>query len=407
MSNETNIRGTIKNVDFINPCDALQKKGIVFDNSRDMQQLWVKSGEAFMSSIGASFGRSCVASMKNNKLTILEMDEPVCTETEYNGKSAMEKWKWEREAKKYDAFETKTIENLSKCREMLWNSCTLSLKSRISADYDYEDTCDAGELWHIIKKICNGSGKTAAENVLTNLVDAIFNWFYLIANDFTTLTQFIESFQILRTVAVECGFDIATENLRDKWMNELDNRDANNTKVYKTLNAWKLADLKSADGIRDEEAGRECLSEAFATQVFIKRSGKKHAMFRADQENAYNNGAINAAVTILEASRRMELYRPVIMGSNESNVIGTTFQQSGDLSAIECFKCGRIGHRANRCTFQTKEDGSPVNSTEEVNRMFDRINERTQEQKSKQEAEKLKQEQADGEAQKEKEEEKI
>lgn len=380
-------QGTIKNVDFINPCEGLQKENVMFDHGKNMQPLWTKSQQAFKAYIGIRMGSSCVASIEKNELIVLEMKEPKCTDAEYNSKSDREKEKFKRKEKMYDLYEVKTVENLSKCREMLWNSCTLRLQSRIKSDCDYKESCDAGELWYIIQKICNGSSKTTAENVITNLVEAIFSWFYLIGSDFATLTQFVESFQILRAVAVECGFDIANETLRDKWMNELDNRGASNTKVYQKLNAWKLA-APTAAGARDEEEGRECLSEAFATQVFIKRSGKKYEPFRADQENGYNNGVVNAAVTILEASRRMELYRPpVIMESNENNVNGNTFQQDGVMFTIECFKCGRKGHVLKFCTYNTKEDGSPVNTIDVINKLY---KERIEERKAQTTAEELK-----------------
>lgn len=204
---------TIKNVDFINPCKGLQKDNVMFDYGKNMQPLWTKSQHAFKAYIKNRMGRNCVASIEKNKLIVTEMDKPEYTDAEYNRKSDREKEKIKRKEKMYNLYEVKTVENLSKCREMLWNSCTLRLQSRIKSDCNYKESCDAGELWYIVQKICNESSKTTAENVLTNLVEAIFSWFYLIGSDFATLTQFVESFQILRAVAIKCGFNIANVTL--------------------------------------------------------------------------------------------------------------------------------------------------------------------------------------------------
>merc|ERR1719284_1534628 len=115
----------------------------MFDHGKNMQPLWVKSQDAFKSYIGNHMGRSVVRSIENNKLIVAEMKEPICTDTEYNNKSDREKEKFKREEKMYDLYFFKTVENLLKCREMLWNSCTLRLQSRIKSDCDYKEECDA------------------------------------------------------------------------------------------------------------------------------------------------------------------------------------------------------------------------------------------------------------------------
>ena len=40
------------------------------------------------------------------------------------------------------------------------------------------------------------------------------------------------------------------------------------------------------------------------------------------------------------------------------------------MQGVDCFKCGRIGHRANDCEYSTKQDGSPLNSPDTIEKMY-------------------------------------
>jgi len=378
-------KGTINGVDFVNPTPTLEKNGVMFGYGKDKQEQWIKSKAKFLAVIGAAYGQNVVDTVKNDKITIAEMKEPEYTDDEFNTATAREKRIWARQEVQYDGLSSAVMKDVSKAKSMLWSSCTLALQDRLKVHPDYTTGLSAGELWNLIGKICNGSSATTADNTISNFVEALYSFASIKGDDYATQTLYLESFENRRKVAEEAGLVFSTTKLRNMHLSELDRRGASDTIVYKKLNDWKLADATSS-GDADVKAGAACLSEVVATNIFIKRSGLKFTDFRREQENGYNNGAVIAATTLHEGSRRMALWKPSIVVTNYNGTAEVHLQSDGGQWTLICFKCGREGHTKQECTFNLKKDGTPVNDQNAINRQFDEMKakaSKTEEEKAK------------------------
>lgn len=222
---------------------------------------------------------------------------------------------------------------------------------------------------------------------MTNAVEALYNWLFINGDNFGTLTEYHESFANRRKVLDGSGIFLANEDLRDKYMREMDNRDGEEGEVYRKLEAWKLAD-DTADGERDIIAGMERLDEVMAAHIFVKQLGKRYYQFRVEQQNGYNNGVCICPTSVLEIGRRMELWKPTYIPPTPTlksiTVAGETHTLANGKWEITCFKCERKGHGVNECEHTKKEDGSDLNSDEEIKRRFDEINKKKEERMNRQ-----------------------
>ena len=61
-------------------------------------------------------------------------------------------------------------------------------------------------------------------------------------------------------------------------------------------------------------------------------------------------------------------------GANEvkgNQHFGSPKHKDGKKNGLKCFKCDRYDHLANACTFEKKEDGTDVNTKEEIDKKYE------------------------------------
>ena len=72
----------------------------------------------------------------------------------------------------------------------------------------------------LVKKNCNGSASVVANDVIGNLMESLYNYMLIKGDDYQTLPKYLEATEHRYEVLKETGFSLASESLRDAYMEE-------------------------------------------------------------------------------------------------------------------------------------------------------------------------------------------
>ena len=77
---------------------------------------------------------------------------------------------------------------------------------------------NAGEMWRIIGKVCNGSN--VGENPLHTVLEATYNLLLIRGNDYRNTEDYLDSFEQYLDMAEKAGWLFSSEKLRDLAINK-------------------------------------------------------------------------------------------------------------------------------------------------------------------------------------------
>ena len=179
----------------------------------EMQEQCQKMKTKHLNFFVKTYGQSVQLSIQTNKLVVTEMKEPnKPTDEEW---AAMSKWKQrklDREMDNYDKYVRYVQIGLGKAYGILWDACHIGLKSKIKADPDFRklNGGDAAGLFEVIGKICNGSLKGVAEDRMFAAVDTLYNFLYIKGEDYATLSEYTEGFDIRFKAMEKAGVQLVS-----------------------------------------------------------------------------------------------------------------------------------------------------------------------------------------------------
>ena len=172
---------------------------------------------------------------------------------------------------------------------------------------------------------------------------------------------------------------MATETLRNAYMKDLKAKGKSGSVLYGGLHNWKYA----SDNAEIME-GIVLLHEKMKAMLFIRNCGQYYKNLRAELQNNYTKGIESYPDTVVDANHRLEYWRPLTVpnvATGDSHYQGDKNnddkKQSSYRKKSKCFKCDEEGHLSKDCTNKTKKDGSPLNTSEQISKMFDEIENRT------------------------------
>ena len=90
-------------------------------------------------------------------------------------------------------------------------------------------------LHQLIKRICNGSTSVVVEDFLGNIIEALCNFTLIQGDEYDTLPNHIEAYQNRFKVLKMAGFDMATLELRDIYVDELRSRKRDSSELYEKI----------------------------------------------------------------------------------------------------------------------------------------------------------------------------
>jgi hypothetical protein len=129
-------------------------------------------------------------------------------------------------------------------------------------------------------------------------------------------------------------------------------------------------------------------TEKYKAYVFVKRAGFKYENFRIELKNSFDAGNDSFPDDVIEASRKLDNWRPPIATISKTKDKALQFHQSKEAkgeqyyeqdktdasnsrAGITCFKCEREGHYTKECTHDKKDNSGPLNDRDEVQKLYD------------------------------------
>lgn len=223
-----------------------------------------------------------------------------------------EDYKYDRES--YERFKRATMSGLGVSYSILWALCHIGLQHRMSVhpDFAHMRDGDCGELYRILSVITNGTTSATTEDVMSTLVDSVYNWMYIKGDDYADLSEYMVAFENKYDAAKRAGFGIASPDLRDLYITELTNRGEATGALCVALEEWKMA-ANDEDGRRAEATGIKAVVDAYKARVYVKRAVGRYHNYRIELQNNYMSGSVTFPATVVEASRRMDYWRPLVV----------------------------------------------------------------------------------------------
>ena len=133
-------------------------------------------------------------------------------------------------------------------------------------------------LYALIKRIYNGLISIIVEDVLGNMLEALYNFVLIQGEEYDSLAKYLEVSNHQFTLLKQTGFKMATESLRDKYMKELMKRRQEKSEVYRRLQLWDLTPDDAAGKV-DIDKGKEALNQVIRARNYVYRAGKDFNQF--------------------------------------------------------------------------------------------------------------------------------
>ena len=192
-------------------------------------------------------------------------------------------------------------------------------------------------------------------------------------NECELLPKYLEASECRCQVAKESKFNVASEGLRDAYLLELDNRGQASFGIHAKLKSWKEAPIDRSGNDKILE-GKKVLTEVIRARACIRRVGGFCEQYKHKVSNGYLSHSREYPVEVVEAHRQMEHFRPLVSfkKKNEDSK-GTQYLQDRLETLHKCFRCEKTKptcNKAKNCKFDTKEDGSLINSQDVIAEKF-------------------------------------
>jgi hypothetical protein len=384
-SHEPNFEGGTKEI-----------KSHFFYYGRGMQKKCLASSKMYLNYIGTKFGESVKQSIELDCLVVTEMAAPTVykDEAEFNKESWSVKKDWESDRIDYRKIVRQINQDLSKSYSYLWQQCTGSLHTIIKRDSDFVsmNPGDVMVLYRVIQRICHGSTNNA--NCFMAAMESVYNFHLIKGDEYADSSSYLESFEKRYEIIERVGISYASVEMRDLYIKELEEKRMTDHPSYKKMVEWRAAQAaivnKSTWDPQCIVDGMEAINQKYKAYVFVKRAGFKYENFRIELENSFEAGNDNFPDDVVEASRRLDNWRPLYVAKAKEKPAATQFQQQGEvegeqhwekgspeekeyLKNVSCMACDRKGHVRKECKHDTKEDGSDLNTKAEIDKKYEEL----------------------------------
>jgi hypothetical protein len=374
-----------------------------FYYGRGMQQKCLTSSKKFLNHVGSKFGESVKQSIEDNKLVVTEMVRPkrYVSKSQFEAEDWTTQEDWKSETTDYRKYVRQITSDLSKAYSILWGQCNLALQTIIQRNKEFiamkagANSGDVKELYSIIQRICHGY--THHQNCFMAAMESVYNFHLIKGDEYADVSSYLEAFEKRYDIVEKAGWCFASIELRDLYIKELEDKRMKDHPSYKRLVDWRATLATSSPDLVKITDGMETCNDKYKAYVFVKRAGFKYENFRIDLKNAFDGGTDKFPDDVVEASRRLDNWRPqyVPKTREDNREKALQFHQKGEdtegeqhyegghndtsegsndnRSDVTCFKCDRTGHITKFCKFDTKANGDALNNKEAVQKLYHKL----------------------------------
>ena len=128
----------------------------------------------------------------------------------------------------YFKFSRATRQNLSTAHGIFLSLCDDGLKNRLGGEVELQGMTKRKRHYimkshHIMKNLCNGSTGVSVEDVMGNLLEALYSMIFIRGDECPEIPNCLEASNHRHVVLVETWLDVANKKLRDACIDELSN----------------------------------------------------------------------------------------------------------------------------------------------------------------------------------------
>jgi hypothetical protein len=220
-------------------------------------------------------------------------------------------------------------------------------------------------------------------------MESVYNFHLIKGDKYVDNSQYIEAFEKRYEIIKRSGWYIASIEMRDLYIKELVHKCMKDHPSYQKLIDWKTTLMSGGTADIDKTmTGMNIVNAKYKAYVYVKRAGFKYENFRLELKNSFDAGNDNYPDDVNEASQSLQNWRPLYVAKQKEKETASQFQRRGEvdgeqhwekgsaeeieyLKNISCICCDRKGHVKKECKYDTKEDGSALNSKEEMDKKYE------------------------------------
>lgn len=168
-----------------------------------------------------------------------------------------EQKEYEYYLREWGKFRKEVLKDFLKVHNLLQSHCHISMREKLSTNKNIKETVkkpDACVLWKETKKISNASS-TDRHSIMKMFI-ALYELVCIRGDSYNNSADFFAAFQQNWELAEKAGFVIATPQLQNCYLEELEDDNQHNN-MYNLLSNWKQSEVSKQIFDKDKHKSRK------------------------------------------------------------------------------------------------------------------------------------------------------
>mmetsp|Transcript_36995 Transcript_36995/g.52267 ORF Transcript_36995/g.52267 Transcript_36995/m.52267 type:complete len:1117 (-) Transcript_36995:618-3968(-) len=279
--------------------------------------------------------KSAIESLSTPTLTLPEEPGPNPTMTERRI--------WDEKIKLHVKREMVLEEGIQKLYSVVWGQCTDAMQARLEGIREHGAIAATLDGIGLLKEIKSVAFQFENQKYQPVSVHMAVRRFYLMSQGNSNNHDYLEKFNNNVELIEVNGGELGTAN------------------VLVESELTKLGLNTTTATVEQRKEAKKAARQAYLSTAFMLGSDRnRYGLLLQDLENNYVQGTNKYPTTIVQAYDTLNLWRnnpTYLMKSLGGFAEGMVFTQERKKGTIVCYRCGRAGHIAPKCSHDTHQDG--------------------------------------------------